>query len=309
MRTLGAFADGFCRTLRTSRPRKLITVMLPTAEDYRPMAPKERALGYYSPAKRMLVSVDRGTTLVHEFTHALHHADCQAVGQEHAIWVKEGLATLFETSVVTPTGIRGRVNLRLITLQRAIRTDEVIPLERFVGLSRGAFDRQADVCYAQAKYLMLYLQEQGKLASWYAAYKKGYAKDKSGRSALTETLGRPLFRLDDEWREWVANLALPWGQVNADHGRLGLQLRDTRDGVKIVGFDPASPAEKAGRLKKGDVVVKFGDVDIQSSAGLVGAIRASQPMSTVKVAVRRRGRTLEVLQPIGQPHSAGIPPS
>ena len=93
---LTAFADAFQKTLRTDPPKWNITIVLPTTADYRRISLHKSARGYYRWADRTLISIDHGRVLMHEFTHALHHADLADTPQDHAVWVCEGLATLFE---------------------------------------------------------------------------------------------------------------------------------------------------------------------------------------------------------------------
>ena len=53
--------------------------------------------GRYEHASRRLLTRDTGATLRHEFTHALHFAHMERINQLHPIWLREGLATVFET--------------------------------------------------------------------------------------------------------------------------------------------------------------------------------------------------------------------
>jgi len=300
---LGEYSDAFCRTLAVSRPKWLITVLLPTAEDYRAMAPRTDVLGYYDPNEHLLVSVDRGSVLVHEFVHALHHADCAASQQSHPIWVSEGLATLFESSKTTPTGIKPYVDARVDALQRAIRTGDYIPLSRLLAAKADFWMNNAELSYAEARYLMLYLHECGKLKTFYRVLKSSWKKDRTGKTALETALGKKLSRIEKDWLAWAEDLKMPWGLSDAHQGRLGLRVRDTRDGVKVMGFDPGSAAEVADRLKVGDIILEFDGHEINSSAGLVAAIRSAGAMRTVSVSIRRKGRRIVVRQPLASPNA------
>jgi len=303
IRLLNASSDAFSRTFGASKPQWLITVLLPTVEDYRPLAPSEKVKGFYEPSQRTLTSIDRGSVLVHEFTHALHHADSDAAGQVHPIWIKEGLATLFESAAFTASEFLPHVGVRVLTLQRAVRLKQLIPLNRLMSLKPKAFARDADLCYAQARYLMLYLHRKGKLGQWYRTYKSGYSEDPSARKALVKVLGKPLPQIEREWQDWAAGLELPWGQVRSAQGRLGLQMRDTREGVKVIGFDENSPAQQAERLQIGDVILKFNGHETKSTADVIGAIRNAGALQTVTIEVRRKGRVVTIHQPLGSAKS------
>jgi len=301
---LSQYADAFCKTLSTSRPEWLVTVLLPTVEDYRAMAPRSGVLGYYDPSKCLLVSIDRANVLVHEFIHALHHADCAASRQHHPLWVSEGLATLFESSKTSPTGIQPYVDTRSVTLQNAIRMHRQIPLARLLSDKGPIWTSNEELCYAEARHLMLYLHRQGKLRCFYAALKSLYNQDRTGRKAVETALGEKLPKIEKQWLAWAEKLEMPWGQKRAGQGRLGLRVRDTRDGVKVMGFDPGSAAEVSERLEVGDIILEFDGSQINSTAALVAAVRSAGAMRTVKLGIRRKGRRIIVRQPLSSPDTA-----
>jgi hypothetical protein len=64
-------------------------------------------------------------------------------------------------------------------------------------------------------------------------------------------------------------------------------------GVAISGVRTASPAERAG-LRAGDVIVKFGDVDVKTLEDLTFALRGKRAGDRVPVGVLRDGQTREV---------------
>jgi serine protease Do len=103
----------------------------------------------------------------------------------------------------------------------------------------------------------------------------------------------------------VSNQLKTSGKVT--RGRLGVRLQDvTADLAQSFGMDRArgalvaqvehgSPAEKAG-LQDGDIILRYGDRDVDSSRDLPGMVGATQPGNTVKVEIWRKGgqRTVEV---------------
>jgi len=303
LRLVVSFSDAFTKTLGAARPQEYITIVLPTVQDYRRLVPDEGTSGRYFPAERTLISIDRQRVLLHELTHALHHADCSSSGQLHAIWVWEGLACLSESSTITPSGLQPHVDRRLLTLQQAIRLKDTIPLAELLKMKPKAFEKVAALSYAEARYLMLYLHQKGKLRDWYASYKKSFTKDPSGRFALEKVLRRKAYRIEDDWKAWAAGLALPWGEQRSSQGRLGLEVRDTKAGPKVVSLVSGSAAELAGQIKVGDIVMSFNGHRTRNAVELVAAIRAAGAMQTVVVEVRRKGRILAVHQPLGQPQA------
>lgn len=304
---LSRFADAYREVLGGADLPWNVAIVLPTACDYEPLAPDKDVRGFYQPGEKILISIDRGRVLLHEFTHALHHADAAAAGQNHPIWIAEGLATLFESAEITPKGVRLRPDSRLLTLQKAIRKKTLIPLKTLLAMKHDEFVKDAALCYAESRYLMLYLHERGVLREWYETYKSGYAEDASGRSALEKVLGGELSEIESRWKQWVEKLKLPWGELRSGQGRLGAQVRDQAEGVKIVGFVAGSAAEQAGRLKVGDIIKQFNGLETRSSATLVAAIRAAVAMQTVDVVVIRNGHRITIQQPLGASGSTQSP--
>ena len=301
-RLVAKFSDAIRKTLDLSPPTSLVTVVLPTAEDYAELRPGEEVTGFYTPADRTLISLDRGRVLVHEFTHALHHADAAAARQQHRVWVWEGLATLCDASNITPGGVLDpQVDVRVVALQKAIRRAQTIPLEKLVDLTPGEFHARAELCYAEARYLMLYLHERDKLPAFYAAYKGGFEDDPTGRIALEDVLGRRLGDIEDDWETWALELEMPWGELRSGEARLGLGLQDTPQGAKVVSLAPGSAAERAGRIHVGDIVLAFNGVPTSCAAEVVGAVQACGANQTVNVELRRRGRQITIQQPLGAP--------
>lgn len=297
--SLAVFSDGFRKTLSTKLPTWNITVVLPTADDYEKFAPAKTIRGFYTPSTKTLISVDRGRVLIHEFTHALHHGDMAAAKQLHPTWICEGFATLFESPVLTSTGLTALPDSRLLKFQKAIRKKYTIAINQLVKYNSKTFQAKAELCYAEARYLMLYLQDKGVLAKWYVAYKKGYAKDKTGLKAMEKVLGKRVFLIEEDWHEWAMKLKLPWGELQSAQARLGLQVHAHSGGVKVTGMVSGSAAQKAGRIKIGDIITKFNGHKTSNPAEFVGAVRAAKASQTVKVVLKRNGRKITVLQPLG----------
>ena len=297
---LAAFTEAYRRTLASDRGEGNITVVLPTAEDYKKLElPFPDCVGFYSYAGRRLVAIDRGRTLIHEFTHALHHADMTASRQSHPIWIAEGLATLFEASTITPSGLVPKLDMRLATLQKAIREKKTFPLKDLLSMGRKPFMQDAAVAYAQARYLMYYLYEQGRLDDFYSRYKNTFTHDPQGIAAFEAAAGNKLFIIDRDWQKWVLDKALPSSERRCRQGRLGLELQRVAQGAKIVGLQDASAAKTAGRLKVGDIIEQFNGQAIRNEAELAAAIRSAGAMQTVKVQLLRNSRRMTVLQPLG----------
>lgn len=300
--TLAGMSDAIRKTLAMQPPQTNVMIVLPTAEDYVRLRPSEEVAGFYTPADRSLISINHGRVLMHEFAHALHHADADAAGQQHPVWVWEGLATLCDACDVSPDGtLDPQVDLRVAELQKAVAKGQTIPLARLFSMTGQAFHDDADLCYAEARYLMLYLHEQGKLPQWYERYKAGFDDDPTGRRALEEVLDKRLFEIEDDWKAWAARLELPWGERRSDRARLGLGVQDTKQGAQVVSLAPHSPAEQAGRILIGDVIVSVNGVATASAGQVIAAVQACGANQTINVELRRRGHRMTVQQPLGAP--------
>ncbi len=69
-------------------------------------------------------------------------------------------------------------------------------------------------------------------------------------------------------------------------------------GVRLMGVTPGSPADKAG-VRKGDVVVEFGGVEVKDLYQYTDALRAHKPGDEVKVVVERDGKRLTFAARLG----------
>jgi|LakMenEpi03Aug12_release.lakeMendotaPanAssembly.Ray.scaffolds.fasta_scaffold140300_2 hypothetical protein len=201
------------KTLFTNQGRGgFIVVLTDDAEAFAALrggGPEARtSAGFYNHGTRTLV-IRRGTgagTIAHEFTHALHFADMEALGQTHPIWVREGLGSLYEESDPREGGLVGLVNWRLPQLKQALAGGQVYPLRAFLENSEKCFAERGAIAYAMSRYLCFFLQEKQLLFPWYARYCRTYADDPSGIRSLEETYGKPLDQLEPDWIEFVKAL-------------------------------------------------------------------------------------------------------
>src|SRR5690606_28007882 len=141
--------------------------------------------GYYRRDGIMVMNVSTGTgTLVHELTHALMAGDFPDAPD----WFNEGLASLFEQCSITDEGIVGHVNWRLPALQKALRDDRLGSFKNLLTTPdfRG---QQVGLNYAQARYLMMYLQENDLLRRFYISLRnRNREQDPSGIKSLEQVI-------------------------------------------------------------------------------------------------------------------------
>lgn len=149
-----------------------------------------------------------GGTLVHEMVHPymqVNLPDCPA-------WMNEGLASLYEHVGAVDGQIHGFVNWRLPGLQRAIRGGTLPSLRWLTAATPEQFydPETSGTHYAMSRYLMQYLQDQGKLRAFMAAYSRDRAKDPGGYQTLLDTLqvtDVPAFTAT--WEQWALSLRWP----------------------------------------------------------------------------------------------------
>jgi hypothetical protein len=152
----------------------------------------------------MLMNVGTGTgTLVHEIVHALMAPDFPDVPD----WFNEGLASLYEQCSLYGDTITGHENWRLPDLQDAIRKKTLRPLSETIQDPQFYDDQRVGINYAQARYLMFYLQEKGLLKDYYRRFRDAAKDDPSGLKTLKQVLNvEDLDAFDQRWQKWVLTL-------------------------------------------------------------------------------------------------------
>jgi hypothetical protein len=193
------------------QPEQPILILLfETEEPYKRLAKKwfndddVPHFGFFRHDNIMLMNVGTGTgTLVHELVHALMKPDFPAVPS----WFNEGLASLYEQCNLGGDTITGLKNWRLPALKQAIKDNKLRSLREL--MEDGNFYRQdlAGLNYAQARYLMMYLQEKGKLKQYYTEFRAKRTEDPTGVKTLEALIGpQSLDEFEQAWRKWVLSL-------------------------------------------------------------------------------------------------------
>lgn len=171
--------------------------------------PPSTPFGYYSSEDGALV-MNIGTgggTLVHEIVHPFIEANfpnCPA-------WFNEGLGSLFEQSADRDGHIVGLTNWRLAGLQRAIRRKELPSFRALMAkTSQQFYDEDPGSNYAQARYLLYYLQERGVLGAYYREFTAQKAQDPTGFSSLLRVLDEhDASDFQARWQQFVLGLHFP----------------------------------------------------------------------------------------------------
>lgn len=162
--------------------------------------------GYYLPKqKRMMMNIaSGGGTLTHELVHPYIEANFP----RSPLWFNEGLASLYEQSSYRGGKVFGETNWRLKGLQAVINANAMPSLQEMMQTNRAQFlgpNRQ--VYYAQARYLMYYLQTKGLLENYYRQFSAGVAADPTGINTLLKiTTVNSMERLERDWVRFVKAL-------------------------------------------------------------------------------------------------------
>ncbi len=174
------------------------------------MAPHTPFGFYRSGTDEMFMNIATGGgTLVHEMTHALLRPDwaTKGDGSDVPAWFNEGFASLFEQCATRDGKLRGLPNWRLRLFRGEKGVDAAIPLAKLVASSTDEFyEKLNGAGYATARYLCLYLQEQGFLARYYKEFRDGRKDDPTGKSTLESVTGKPLAKLEADWKAWLKDL-------------------------------------------------------------------------------------------------------
>jgi len=163
--------------------------------------------GFYRHHDRtMLMNVSTGLgTLVHEMVHALIAPDFPEVPD----WFNEGIASLYEQSRFGAGGdsIIGLPNWRLPGLQKALQANTLRPLADLIADDDFRNEERVGINYAQARYLMLYLQEKGLLQKYYIAFRSAHKDDPTGLQTLKKIVAPQKWDdFENDWRKWVMTL-------------------------------------------------------------------------------------------------------
>ena len=162
--------------------------------------------GYYSRHhKALIMNISTGGgTLVHEIVHPFIEANFPKAPP----WLNEGLGSLYEQCGEKDGRIHGYVNWRLPGLQTAIKADETVSFKKLMEMDFNDFYSQATgVNYAQARYLLYYLQEKGLLVSFYKQFHENRKTDPSGYETLKSVLRETdMHQFQRNWEKYVLEL-------------------------------------------------------------------------------------------------------
>lgn len=158
--------------------------------------------GVYQHGQRLLVTRDTGRALRHELVHVYHHHHMDLLGQQHPMWIQEGLACLYESHRLEDDGTPTfHPNGRDVIVER--RRQDLMPWTTLMTLDDDEFNREPALRYAQARSILRFLADRGVLETWYRDYVDRYDLDPSGASSIAAALDAPLGDVERKWRRWL----------------------------------------------------------------------------------------------------------
>ncbi len=291
---LEAYAEIQWKNLFAGRPGSPVYVVLLSRKD----TPKilKGIGGLFNPATNILYCGSSGfnsllnsSVVMHEFTHALHWGDANARLQVHPMWLQEGLATLFESSELRGNRAVPVHSYRLGIVQNALVRDASVPWEDFFNLDYYSFMRGATICYAQARYILMYFDDLGKLREFY----REYTEDEAYNSELkTSEVFKKVFKKDmadveRDWEAWIMKQHVP------ELPFLGIKLRLGPTHVQVGELVHGGAAYTAG-LRAGDIISEADGTGIECSDDLFEMLSRKKPGDIIELSVMREGRKLHI---------------
>jgi PDZ domain len=243
--------------------------------------------GAYEHQQRRLVAQDLGATLRHEYVHVLHWRDMSRIGQEHAPWIQEGLASVVEDFDVVGGRLVPVASWRTNMVKRLQRVRKLPSIETIARMDLKTFTNRKPLArYAQARTILMWLHDQRKLSDFYAEYTKSYSMDPSGLLALERVLGIEIDEINKRYRVWVADLD-EVAETGSDlDATLGISVENgTGDGVVITELTPE--ARRRSGLRLGSVITGINGRPARDLHELIRQLGRYKAGDTVQVRWRR----------------------
>lgn len=243
--------------------------------------------GAYEHQQRRLVAQDLGATLRHEYVHVLHWRDMSRMGQEHAPWIQEGLASVVEDFDVVGGRLVPVPSWRTNMVKRLHRVRKLPAIETIAQMDLPTFTNRRPLArYAQSRTILMWLLEQRKLAEFYQEYCKTYSKDPTGLFALQQTLGLEMDEINKRYQSWISDLE-EVAETGSDlDATLGISVENgTGDGVVITELTPE--ARRRSGLRLGSIITGINKRATRDLHELIRVLGDYEAGDTVQVRWRR----------------------
>jgi hypothetical protein len=251
--------------------------------------------GRYEHGMRRLLTRDTGATLRHEFTHALHFAHMERINQLHPIWLREGLATVFETYRTREDGsFEFLPNERADAAMQLLATGAAPGLRRLLTMPEDEFQKDGESTYPLVRSLMEFTASRGALERLYAEAVAGFRDDPACTRALERAHGASLEEIERSWTTWTRERGAQGLSTDPTQPSIGVTTEDHPDGARIVRFVTKSTARDAG-LRPGDVIVGVDGEPVRSVRELGVALTRLPRRETLTIRFRR-GDSYSILE-------------
>ena len=299
MRRVDEFAaDRFGEAFAAARPNDAwFSVVLPNRRDFEgwvlktfgpgAMTGLQSIGGQYSHDRKQLVAQDLGSTLRHEYFHALHWRHATRLGQKHPTWIMEGMACLVEdlepvNGRLTPVASwRTNIAVRLARLGRIPDVEEFARAPRRIWLKGRPMAH-----YANARAFFMFLDDRGKLGEFYEHYTANYAEDPTGAESVRAVFGGDWKQINRDYRLWLRGLETAPESIEPGMASIGIAIEAGAGDGPVV-------AEVISRrsglnLMLGDVITGIDGRPTRDLAELVRVLSDYVPGDTVELSYRRR---------------------
>jgi len=243
--------------------------------------------GAYEHQNRRLVAQDLGATLRHEFIHVLHWRDMNRLGQSHAPWIQEGLASLVEDYDLSGDHVVPVASWRTNIVKRMSDVHRMPKIEKLAAIQMNAFTAKRPLAqYAQARTIMLYLLDEQKLGAFYSTYTQEYDVDPTGITALEQTLGKEIDEIEMDFRLWVDALdRVP--ETGSDlSATLGIEIENGNGDGVVVKALPGNARTRTG-LRLGSVITAINGQPTRDLFELIRILGKYKPGQIVTLHHRR----------------------
>ena len=294
-------ADQMSDSLFTTSPDYWCLIAVPTAKDAKKIFESETTAGVYVHNDRQLISRDIGASMRHEFAHLMHYGDMERRNQRHAMWVQEGIASLYEDYEISSDGsITFAPNLRHNIARNQINRNLAVDLQDLFDMTPRRFMKGNARYYPQVRSLFEFLADLKLLEEWYEMYTETWDRSPEGTLAWEKIFGVPLEDVERRWKKWVVGRGEIDVRIDYGDASIGVAGEDAGDGIKITSVQSRN-ARRAG-LRQGDVIVAVDTTPVRARGELVQAIAKKRVGERVRLRIRRNGdyrNVVVILAPLG----------